>query len=48
MSMRDDTNNDRAGHRASPGQSIGHDNARAFSAQYGIIRTVEGTNAHRL
>ena len=44
MSMKRD-NNDRA-----PGadMSIGHDNARDFSAQYGIIITVEGMNPDSL
>jgi len=45
MSMRDDTNNDRA---PGAGQSIGHNNARDFSAQYGIILTVEGMNPDSL
>ena len=43
MSMkRDDNNNDRA---TRAGLSIGHDNARDFSAQFDIIKTVEGTKA---
>jgi len=45
MSMKRDINETRA---IGAGLSIGHDNARDFSAQYGIIITVEGTNAHRL
>ena len=40
MSMkRDDNNNDRATRAV---MSIGHDNARDFSAQFDIIKTVEG------
>jgi len=44
MSMKTDTSNDRAPGAASAALSIGHDNARDFSAQYGIIITVEGMN----
>ena len=39
---RDDNNNDRATRAV---MSIGHDNARDFSAQFDIIKTVEGTKA---
>jgi len=39
MSMKRDNNETRA---IGAGLSIGHDNARDFSAQYGIIITVEG------
>ena len=39
---KDDNNNDRATRAV---MSIGHDNARDFSAQFDIIKTVEGTKA---
>ena len=42
MSMKRDINETR---EIVAGLSIGHDNARDFSAQYGIIITVEGTKA---
>ena len=45
MSMRRDTSNDRASRAPGAALSIGHDNARDFSAQYGIILTVEGIQA---
>jgi len=48
MSMRTDTSNDRAPRAASAAPSIGHDNARDFPAQYGIIITVEGMNPDSL
>ena len=46
--MRTDTSNDRAPRAASAAPSIGHDNARDFPAQYGIIITVEGMNPDSL
>jgi hypothetical protein len=42
MSMRKDNNETRA---IGAGLSIGHNNARDFSAHYVIIKTVEGTKA---
>ena len=45
MSMKRDTSNDRAPGAASAALSIGHDNARDFHAQNGILITVEGTTA---
>jgi hypothetical protein len=48
MSMKRDTSNDRAPGAASADMSIGHNNARDFSAQYGIIITVEGMNPDSL
>ena len=45
MSLRETTSTDRAScaDRATP--ETGHDNARSFSAHYGILITVEGTKA---
>ena len=42
MSLKETTSNDRA---PRAGQSIGHNNARDFSAQNGILITVEGIKA---
>ena len=45
MSLTRDTSNDRAPGAASAAQSIGHNNARDFHAQNGILITVEGNEA---
>ena len=48
MSMKRDTSNDRASRAAGATSETGHNNARDFSAQYGIIITVEGMNPDSL